>query len=231
MIWMSHSQLKNLPFLASIVLCLFPFVLVPREQVSAQATAPVLLWKTDLAPLGAVGVSVDRHKREGAVWKYIKAVQFAKSGELIAHFVRREPSSSLSHREESLPSDCYHLVAVFFDAFQGTRIGMMDWPTRPHFGFRVCSLGDGRFLVLTANSLSLYSSDREKFREYLLPSPPPPKENKPHWVYWDMEVSPNGQTVLLNSVGNYDSERILRRLRWEKWGAASLSTATNSPGP
>ena len=211
MFWPMRSRLTILLYIGGILVCLSRPI-VARQENPRSGSAPFLLWKSDLTALGATHLSEwKKGKGEGSWWPMVRGVEFVTSDMLIVHFVKHELGVGLPQRDELSASSPYLLVATFFDASLGTQRSTMSWPTFPSSQSRIYPLGDGRFLTLTGNLLSVYSSTREKLREYRIPLTSSAKADKPDHTYFDAYVSPDGETVLAGAWGNDDNRHTLLR--------------------
>lgn len=151
-------------------------------------------WSRDLhaavgsAPLGQV-FGRKRERRglpETSLW-------FLGDSTIVATFVTREGiNPSLSSRESSDPNQPLRLRAIFLDADTGKVRSIQAWPSEATLA-RIVAASEGKFVIQSGTTLTLYSSDAKELKRLSLP-PPPQNLNG-----WNRHPSPTGKSILFEN--------------------------------
>lgn len=217
---------------ALLLLMLFPgsasdaFAALQPDSVSPA-------WSKDLhaavgsAPLGQV-FGRKRERRglpETSLW-------FLGDSTIVATFVTREGvNPSLSSRESSDPNQPLRLRAIFLDADTGKVRSVQAWPSEGTLA-RVVTASEGKFVIQSGTTLTLYSSDGKELKRLSLP-PPPQNLNG-----WNAHPSPTGKSILFENSDwrttspkswiwvNTDDLQIVRSWKEEQSGRIGISDST-----
>jgi hypothetical protein len=164
------------------------------QSAAGHPKGPQPIWQVDLAPFGCLRVALpfEGPGREYRRWRHTGGLVFTQPGVLAAYFVVREPNTDLSARNRVVPSDPYHVRAVFLDAERGSVVGQGGWPTRPNGYSALFAAQGGNFVVFAADALSLYSPHISLLARYV-----PPWLGKIVFGTFVVLPSPAGDTLLI----------------------------------
>lgn len=163
------------------------------HAVAGKEQDPQPLWEIDLSKFAYQGKPTDKgDEGAGQFWEYRQNLAFTQENVLATSFQVQNETLSPSVRNHPLPTDRYHMVAVFLDSQSGETIRKADWPVSPSLTTSFFAGQKGQFVVGIGTKFSVYSPDLSVIAEKTLPSSYPPLET--------ME-SPLGDTFLVYYIG------------------------------
>lgn len=136
--------------------------------VAQKDLAPHPLWEIDLSKFEYQGRP--RESNEFRYWRDRQNLVFTQENVLAATFQVHIENSGPSVRDKTLPTDPYHMVALFLDAGQGEVIKKGDWPVRSSDRTWFFPAQDGKFILGIGDTLSLYSPDLSVVTQRTLPA-------------------------------------------------------------
>lgn len=137
--------------------------------IAEKAPAPQPLWEVDLSKFGYQ----DKPRESNEVyrwWTDRQSLFFTQEDVLASTFEVHIESSGPSVRDKSLPTDPYHMVALFLDAGRGEVIKKGDWPVKPSNRTLFLPGLNGQFIVGVGKKISVYSPDLSVVAERTLPT-------------------------------------------------------------
>jgi hypothetical protein len=116
------------------------------------------LWEIDLSNFDYQ--SRPQESNEGTRWwRDRQSLVFTQENVLATTFQVHIENSGPSVRDKTLPTDPYHMVALFLDAGRGEVIKKGDWPVRSSDRTWFFPAQNGQFILGIGDKLSLYSPD------------------------------------------------------------------------
>lgn len=173
------------------------FLSSPGTPTSDAANGAITAkWIVDLhSAVGSVALgSIQGRKRE---WqgRPRTSLWFLDNGTIVATFITREGTKpSLASRDSSDPNQPLRLRAVFLHAETGKVTSTRAWPSESRIA-AVIAVNDGKFVIQTGTTLTLYSSDTKELKKLSLPALPEDVSS------WHAYPSPTGRSVLF-ATGN-----------------------------
>ena len=129
----------------------------PRA-IGDKGSAPQPLWEIDLSKFEYQGKP--RESSEGnRWWADRQSLVFTQENVLATTFQVRIEDGGPSVRDKALPTDPYHMVALFLDAGRGEVIKKGDWPVKNSDRTWFFPAQNGQFVLGMGDKLSLYSPD------------------------------------------------------------------------
>lgn len=135
----------------------FPCIGWPRS-IADKVSAPQPLWEIDLSKFEYQGKP--RESNEGNRWWTDRQnLVFTQENVLATTFQVHIEDSGPSARDKALPTDPYHLAALFLDVGRGEVIKKGDWPVKSSDRTWFFPAQNGQFILGIGDKLSLYSPD------------------------------------------------------------------------
>jgi hypothetical protein len=154
-----QRALWNLGYLQWILAIsfVFPWHGSPRTAAEKEST-PQPLWEIDLSKFGYQG-RPQESKEAGSWWRDRQSLVFTQENVLATTFQVHIENSGFSVRDKTLPTDPYHMVALFLDAGRGEPIKKADWSVKTSDRTWFFPARNGQFILGIGDKLSLYSPD------------------------------------------------------------------------
>jgi hypothetical protein len=125
---------------------------------AGKESSPQPLWEIDLSKFDYQSRSRQSNERTHW-WRNRQSLVFTQENVLATTFQVHIENSGPSVRDKTLPTDPYHLVALFLDAGRGEVIEKGDWPVKSSDRTWFFPAQHGEFILGIADRLSLYSPD------------------------------------------------------------------------
>jgi hypothetical protein len=135
----------------------FPWHGWPRTAAGKESN-PQPLWEIDLSKFGYQG-RPQESREAGSWWRDRQSLVFMEENLLATTFQVHIENSGFSVRDKTLPTDPYHMVALFLDAGQGDPIKKADWSVKTSDRTWFFPARNGQFILGIGDKLSLYSRD------------------------------------------------------------------------
>ena len=206
--------------------CLLSLLLstVGNSAAGAQVSKPKPLWQVDLKQYGAHGPRLGFINDPGsnvviACTKQVVAIAF------LSEIKDRKDSST------GKPGSPYKLIGLFFDASTGKLLAQQAWNVIQFLDYNIFATQGGNFLLFlkplsfsgdsTSNALASLSPKGQLLKRVDLPISVEPTHPTPDW--WDVQVAPIGDTVLLthekDDLRQYqilDPDTLESRMAWHE---------------
>jgi hypothetical protein len=150
----------------------------------------VPLWHLDVRALGYTPWSPRGESVEGGTG--IGQICFPSDGQLVVTFISQVLPVTLPRRGQPEASSNLRLEALFVDARRGQLWTKHEWPTFSDLA-RIAPAGDGKFLVITPDKLTLYSPGIQPLKQLDLDVG---REATPG--SWGVGSSPGGRYLLIH---------------------------------
>ncbi|MGB8540200.1 MAG: hypothetical protein WCD49_01060 [Candidatus Acidiferrales bacterium] len=162
------SKSGHLQWALAVTLAL-PWIGWPRS-IPEKAAGPQPLWELDLSKFDYLA-RPPRETDEGyRWWTDRQSLVFTQENVLATTFEVHIDKSGPSVRDKKLPTDPYHMVALFLDAGRGELIKKGDWPVKGSERTWFFPAQNGQFILGVADKLSLYSLDLSVVIERTMPT-------------------------------------------------------------
>jgi len=140
-----------------VIALVLPCIGWPRA-FAEKDSAPQPLWEIDLGKFDYQ--SKPRESNEvNRWWADRQSLVFTQENVLATTFEVHIENSGPSVRDKALPTDPYHMVALFLDAGRGEVIKKGDWPVKGSDRTWFFPAQNGQFILGIGDKLSLYSPD------------------------------------------------------------------------
>lgn len=137
--------------------------------VAEEASVAQPIWEVDLSKFDYQ--SRPRESNEvNRWWRARQSLVFTQENVLATTFQVHIENSGPSVRGKTLPTDPYHMVALFLDVERGEVIKKGDWPVKSSDRTWFFPAQNGHFVLGIADTLSLYSPDLSVVTERTLPA-------------------------------------------------------------
>jgi hypothetical protein len=137
--------------------------------IAEKGSAPQPLWEIDLSKFDYQ--SRPRESNEGnRWWRARQGLVFTQEGVLATTLQVHIENGGPSVRDKMLPTDPYHMVALFLDAGRGDVIKKGDWPVKSSDRTWFFPAQNGQFILGIGDELSLYSADLSVVTERTMPT-------------------------------------------------------------
>jgi hypothetical protein len=160
-------KLRRLHWILAIAFTL-PCAGWPRA-IAEKGSAPQPLWEIDLSKYEYQARPRDSNEGNGW-WRDRQGLVFTQETVLATTFETHVENSGPSVRDKSLPTDPYHIVALFLDAGRGEVIKKTDWAVKSSDRTWFFPAQNGQFILGIGTKLSLYSPDISLVTERTLPA-------------------------------------------------------------
>jgi hypothetical protein len=154
-----RRALSKLGYLPGILAISFAFPWHGSVRTAAgKGSAPQPLWEIDLSKFG-YQARPEESGEVGSRWRYRQSLVFLQENVLATTFQVHIENSGFSVRDKKLPTDPYHMVALFLDAGRGEPIKKAAWSVKTSDCTWFFPARDGQFILGLGDKLSLYSPD------------------------------------------------------------------------
>jgi len=150
------SKLGYLPWILAISF-VFPWHGSARTAAEKEST-PQPLWEVDLSKFGCQA-RPQESREAGSWWRDRQSLVFTQENILATTFQVHIENSGFSVRDKTLPTDPYHMVALFLDAGRGEPIKKADWSVKTSDRTWFFAARNGQFILGIGDKLSLYSPE------------------------------------------------------------------------
>src|ERR1700722_47434 len=151
------SKRGYLPWVLAISF-VFPCTGWPLGAIAEKRSAPHPLWEVDLSKFDYQ--SKPRESNEGnRWWRDRQGLVFTQENVLATTFQVHIENGGPSVRGKTLPTDPYHMVALFLDTGRGDVIKKGDWSVKNSDRTWFFPAQNGQFILGIGDKLSLYSPD------------------------------------------------------------------------
>jgi hypothetical protein len=130
-------------------------------------------------------------KSDLRAWTRQQGVRFITHDLLAVYQVFRTEPPELQARGASGGAGSFRLKIVFFDARDGRELKRLEFPTNAEVS-SILPTHNGQFLVRTGEVFYLYSAAFEQ-----LSSKPLPRDRSARLEWWEINVTPSGENILL----------------------------------
>jgi hypothetical protein len=206
---------------------------VGSAAAGAQVSKPKPLWQIDLKKYGAHGPRLGFINDPGsnvviACTKQVVAIAFLSE-------VKEHKDSSTGK-----PGSPYKLIGLFFDASTGKLLAHQAWDVNQFLDYNIFATRGGNFLLFlkrtsfsgdsahkTSNILVSLSPKGQSLKSVDLPISAEPTHTTPDW--WDVQVAPIGDTVLLTHAKDdlreyqiLDPDTLESRMAWHENASSAM---------
>jgi hypothetical protein len=197
--------------------------------IADKVPAPQPLWEIDLSKFEYQ--SRPRESNEGnRWWRTRQGLVFTQENVLATTFEVHIENSGPSVRDKTLPTDPYHMAALFLDTGSGEVIKKADWPVKSSDRTWFFPAQSGQFILGIADRLTLYSPDlsvvtertiQAAYGQFLMAMPSPAADTflvlyngGPEFKYaWKLDLL---DTTHLSTLNSWTGDQA--RPKWTLWG-------------
>jgi len=127
----------------------FPWHGSSRAATEKEST-PQPLWEVDLSKFGCQA-RPQESREAGSWWRDRQSLVFTRENVLATTFQVHIENSGFSVRDKTLPTDPYHMVALFLDAGRGEPIKKADWSVKTSDRTWFFPARNGQFIMAMAD--------------------------------------------------------------------------------